>query len=120
MNVDLPEPDGPMRKTNSPLSTETVTLSRAGLVDVLYDFETFVVLITGRQCSPYPPVTGLGVWVASAVTETRLRRAQQEQPISAAGESERPVRMSTPATSIRCSSTFRRVPTPLRCSASHR
>lgn len=49
MNVDLPEPEGPMRKTNSPLSTETVTLSRAGLVDVLYDLDTFVVLITARS-----------------------------------------------------------------------
>ena len=35
MNVDLPEPDGPIRNTNSPLSMETVTLSRAGLVEVL-------------------------------------------------------------------------------------
>ena len=28
--VDLPEPDGPMRKTNSPLSTLRLTSSRAG------------------------------------------------------------------------------------------
>ena len=36
MNVDLPEPDGPMRKTNSPLSILTLTLSSAGRADVLY------------------------------------------------------------------------------------
>jgi hypothetical protein len=30
MNVDLPDPDGPMKKTNSPFSTETVTSSSAG------------------------------------------------------------------------------------------
>ena len=35
MNVDLPEPDGPITKTNSPFSTSTLILSRAGLVEVL-------------------------------------------------------------------------------------
>ena len=34
-NVDLPEPDGPMRKTNSPCSMSTETWSSAGRVDVL-------------------------------------------------------------------------------------
>ena len=34
-NVDLPEPDGPMRKTNSPLSTSTETFSSAGREEVL-------------------------------------------------------------------------------------
>ena len=34
-NVDLPEPEGPIRNTNSPRSTDTVTRSRAGLVEVL-------------------------------------------------------------------------------------
>ena len=35
MKVDLPEPEGPMRKTNSPFSTSTLTLSSAGLVEAL-------------------------------------------------------------------------------------
>lgn len=35
MNVLLPEPDGPIRNTNSPLSISTFTLSRAGLVEAL-------------------------------------------------------------------------------------
>ena len=34
-NVDFPEPDGPMRKTNSPLSMFTETRSSAGRVEVL-------------------------------------------------------------------------------------
>ena len=34
-NVDLPEPEGPIRKANSPLSTSMVTSSRAGLVEAL-------------------------------------------------------------------------------------
>jgi hypothetical protein len=52
MNVDLPEPDGPMRKTNSPLSILTDTLSSAGRADVLYIFETWSrEIITERQCS---------------------------------------------------------------------
>ena len=33
MNVDLPEPDGPIRKTNSPLSILTLTSSSAGRAD---------------------------------------------------------------------------------------
>ena len=39
-NVDLPEPDGPIRKTNSPLSIDTVTRSSAGRVEVLYTLVT--------------------------------------------------------------------------------
>ncbi|KAF0965056.1 hypothetical protein MLGJGCBP_01777 [Rhodococcus sp. T7] len=57
MNVDFPEPDGPIRKTNSPLSTSTLTLSRAGLVEVLYDFDTFSTLITRSQSRRYRTVT---------------------------------------------------------------
>jgi hypothetical protein len=34
-NVDFPEPEGPMRNTNSPLSISTETLSRAGREEVL-------------------------------------------------------------------------------------
>ena len=33
--VDLPDPDGPMTKANSPFSTSMVTSSRAGLVEAL-------------------------------------------------------------------------------------
>ena len=33
--VDFPDPDGPMRKANSPLSTSIETSSRAGRVDAL-------------------------------------------------------------------------------------
>src|SRR6476469_5411411 len=52
MKVDLPEPDGPMRKTNSPLSILTLTSSRAGRADCLYCFVTRSrVIITARQCS---------------------------------------------------------------------
>ena len=52
MNVDLPEPDGPMRKTNSPLSILTDTSSSAGRAEVLYCLETWSrVIITARQCS---------------------------------------------------------------------
>ena len=36
MNVDLPDPDGPMRKTNSPFSILSEMLSRAGRADDLY------------------------------------------------------------------------------------
>ena len=52
MNVDLPEPDGPMRKTNSPLSILSETLSSAGRAEVLYSLLTWSsVIITARQCS---------------------------------------------------------------------
>src|SRR3954471_19704258 len=58
MNVDLPEPEGPMRKTNSPLSILTDTLSSAGRADDLYCLLTWSrVIITARQCSGE---TGLG------------------------------------------------------------
>jgi hypothetical protein len=52
MNVDLPEPDGPIRKTNSPLSIFTLTLSSAGRADDLYCLVTWSrVIITVRQCN---------------------------------------------------------------------
>src|SRR5262249_57287081 len=52
MNVDLPEPDGPIRKTNSPLSILTLTSSSAGRADALYFLLTWSrVIITARQCS---------------------------------------------------------------------
>src|SRR5581483_1818911 len=52
MNVDLPEPDGPIRKTNSPLSILTLTSSNAGRADDLYCLLTWSsVIITARQCS---------------------------------------------------------------------
>ena len=41
MNVDLPEPEGPTRKTNSPLSMERLTSSRP-TASVVYAFVTAV------------------------------------------------------------------------------
>src|SRR5699024_8443076 len=49
--VDLPDPEGPIRKTNSPLSMCTVTSSSAGRVDVRYDLETFSRRITRTECN---------------------------------------------------------------------
>ena len=49
--VDLPDPDGPMRKANSPLPTSRLTLDSAGRVEALYCLVTFSSLITGCQCS---------------------------------------------------------------------
>src|SRR5262245_31735278 len=46
-NVDLPEPDGPTRKTNSPFSTSRVTFSRAGRLWLGYAFVTLSKWITG-------------------------------------------------------------------------
>ena len=40
MIVDLPEPDGPMKKTNSPFSIETDTLSSEGRDAFGYVFVT--------------------------------------------------------------------------------
>ncbi|COW62776.1 Uncharacterised protein [Mycobacterium tuberculosis] len=52
MKVDLPEPDGPIRKTNSPLSILTLMSSNAGRADDLYCLVTWSrVIITARQCS---------------------------------------------------------------------
>src|SRR3954451_24946007 len=52
MNVDLPEPEGPMRNTNSPLSIDSETLSSAGRAEDLYSLLTLSsVIITARQCS---------------------------------------------------------------------
>src|SRR4029079_6240310 len=52
MNVDLPEPEGPMRNTNSPLSIERETLSSAGRAEDLYNLLTLSsVIITAPQCS---------------------------------------------------------------------
>src|SRR5690348_14322233 len=45
--VDLPEPDGPTRKTNSPFSTSRVTLSSAGRLWLGYVFVTLSKWITG-------------------------------------------------------------------------
>jgi hypothetical protein len=53
-NVDLPEPDGPMRKTNSPRSMSTDTRSSAGRVDVLYILVTRSRRITEAQLSEAP------------------------------------------------------------------
>src|SRR5258705_2729125 len=55
MNVDLPEPDGPIRKTNSPLSILTEMLSSAGRADDLYSFVTWSRVIIGylRRGSPW-------------------------------------------------------------------
>ena len=39
-NVDLPEPDAPMRNANSPLSISTLTSDRAGRADDAYDLVT--------------------------------------------------------------------------------
>ena len=48
----LAAPDGPMRKTNSPLSILTEMLSSAGRADDLYCLDTWSrVIITARQCS---------------------------------------------------------------------
>ena len=52
MKVDLPDPDGPIRKTNSPLSILTETSSSAGRAEDLYCLLTWSrVIITARQCS---------------------------------------------------------------------
>ena len=48
MKVVLPEPDGPTRKTNSPLSISTVQSFRA-TVDPLYVLVTFWNLIMGKR-----------------------------------------------------------------------
>src|SRR3954465_12038431 len=55
MTVDFPEPDGPMRKTNSPLSILTDTLSSAGRADDLYCLDTWSRVIIGylRRGSPW-------------------------------------------------------------------
>src|SRR5499427_1887992 len=45
--VDLPEPDGPTRKTNSPFSTSRVTFSSAGRLWLGYVFVTLSKWITG-------------------------------------------------------------------------
>src|SRR5699024_10472286 len=49
--VDFPEPDGPIRNTNSPLSTCIDTSSRAGWVDVLYVLDTCSSRITAGKSS---------------------------------------------------------------------
>jgi hypothetical protein len=41
MIVDLPEPEGPMKKTNSPFSIPTLTSSSDGLDAFGYVFVTF-------------------------------------------------------------------------------
>src|SRR5258705_1843859 len=71
MNVDLPEPDGPIRKTNSPLSILTETLSSAGRADDLYSFDTWSrVIITARQCSGGFAQPGHGYCGAAGVAGT--------------------------------------------------
>src|SRR5215471_15675333 len=50
--VDLPEPDGPTRKTNSPFSTSRVTFSRAGRLWFGYAFVTLSKWITGLSRAP--------------------------------------------------------------------
>src|SRR6266567_2523505 len=45
--VDLPDPDGPTRKTNSPFSTSISTFSRAGRLWFGYALVTFSKWITG-------------------------------------------------------------------------
>src|SRR5215469_12300923 len=45
--VDLPEPDGPTRKTNSPFSTSRLTFSRAGRLWLAYVLVTLSKWITG-------------------------------------------------------------------------
>ena len=61
MNVDFPDPDGPIKKTNSPFSILSETLSRAGRAEDLYCLLTWSrVIITARQCSRVelePPTT---------------------------------------------------------------
>ena len=49
--LDLPEPDGPIRKANSPLATSRLTLDSAGRVEALYCLVTLSSLITRCQCS---------------------------------------------------------------------
>ena len=50
-NVDLPDPDGPMRKTNSPLSIDAETRSSAGRVEVLYVLVTRSRRITAAEAT---------------------------------------------------------------------
>ena len=80
MKVDLPEPDGPMRKTNSPLSILRLTLSSAGRADDLYCLLTWSrVIITARQCSGDYCVGAAGVGSAAcagAGDRTRRRRGR--------------------------------------------
>src|SRR5215831_3366203 len=45
--VDLPEPDGPTRNTNSPFSTSRLTFSRAGRLWLVYVLVTLSKWITG-------------------------------------------------------------------------
>src|SRR5215468_10604215 len=45
--VDLPEPDGPTRKTNSPFSTSRLTFSSAGRLWLVYVLVTLSKWITG-------------------------------------------------------------------------
>src|SRR5215469_9109466 len=46
-NVDLPDPDGPTKKTNSPFSTSRFTFSKAGRPWFAYVFVTLSKWITG-------------------------------------------------------------------------
>jgi hypothetical protein len=66
-NVDLPEPDGPIRNTNSPLCTCTDTLSRAGRVEVRYTFDTCSSRITSGESTSAERVSREGgAWVCAA------------------------------------------------------
>ncbi|GAA0441980.1 hypothetical protein GCM10010112_30160 [Actinoplanes lobatus] len=63
MIVDLPEPEGPMKKTNSPFSIPTLTLSNDGRDAFGYVFVTFSSRITGLEstrCNEIANPTGVG------------------------------------------------------------
>src|SRR5580693_2265704 len=57
--VDLPDPDGPTRKTNSPFSTSRVTFSSAGRLWLGYVLVTLSKWITGPSHAVDEILTGL-------------------------------------------------------------
>src|ERR1700722_5064685 len=60
--VDLPEPDGPTRKTNSPFSTSRFTFSRAGRPWFTYVLVTLSKWITGPSPVADEMLNGLAGW----------------------------------------------------------
>ena len=66
--VDLPEPDGPMKKTNSPLSIETDTSSSDGRWAFGYVFVTCSSAITGRSLRGVTE-SQVQTWPASPISE---------------------------------------------------
>src|SRR5947209_20584515 len=77
MNVDLPEPDGPTRKTNSPFWMSTLTSLSATVVP-LYDFVTFSNLIMRKlNYGPARPKTLAAAFQRSAPPQVGLHELVQ-------------------------------------------